>query len=184
MKFADYFSRNPNGAAKTPSEKDTHFIINQINDFKFISTQNTLRANRSYSSSQNNQLSNYDAINRTQNKQTQTHAFCQSRYRNKLHSITARKFKSKKNPSTRSETKSNTLIFKFTSNYSNNIINSNHQSQNVNVVTRNRTHIETSSRPIIRRFRRTNKTITTPKKQRTRPHLGPHWLQSVPRQKT
>ena len=60
MGFADYFSKNSNGAATSPSDEDTHFIINQMNDFKFTLVQNTLRTNRSYA---NNQLSNYEVIN-------------------------------------------------------------------------------------------------------------------------
>ena len=34
MGFADYFSRNPYGTATPPSEEDTHFVINKINDSK------------------------------------------------------------------------------------------------------------------------------------------------------
>ena len=56
MGFADYLSRNPNEAAKHPSEEDTLFIINQINDFKIILIQNTLLTNTSCA---NNQLSNF-----------------------------------------------------------------------------------------------------------------------------
>ena len=69
MGFANYFSRKANGVATPPSKKDIHFIINQINDFKFTVVKNTLRNNRSHAS---NQLNNYDVIKRTQLKQTNT----------------------------------------------------------------------------------------------------------------
>ena len=70
MAFADYINRNPNGAATPPSEADANFLINQINEFKFTLAQNTLRNSRSYTNNHKNQLSNYDVINRTQNKKT------------------------------------------------------------------------------------------------------------------
>ena len=75
MGFADYFSRNPNGIAIQPSEEDTHFVINQINDFKFTLIKNTLRNNTNY------RLINKDVTNRSLHKQTTTHAFCHSRPR-------------------------------------------------------------------------------------------------------
>ena len=68
MGFADYFSRNPNGIATPPSDEDTHFIINQINDFKYTLIKNTLRNNIS-------SIRNNDVINHSQNKQHLAHAF-------------------------------------------------------------------------------------------------------------
>ena len=75
MGFADYFIRNPNGIANPPSEEDTHFVINQINDFKFTLFKNTLRNNT------NNRHNNDDVTNRSQRKQTTPHAFCHFRHR-------------------------------------------------------------------------------------------------------
>ena len=74
MGFADYFSRNPNGIAIPPSVEDTHFIINQINDFKFTLIKNTLRNHTS-------NAHNNDVINRSQHKRRTKHAFCHSRLR-------------------------------------------------------------------------------------------------------
>ena len=100
MGFADYLNRNLNGVATPPSEKDKQFIIHQINDFKFMFAQNTLRTNRS---SANNQRSNYDVINRTQSKQTHTHAFCHSCHRNELHAFSTHKFQPNQIPPNPSE---------------------------------------------------------------------------------
>ena len=82
MGFADYFSRNPNGVVTPPSEEDTHFVINQINDFKFTLIKNTLRNNT------NNRHNNVDVTNRSQRKQTTTHAFCHSRHRKQSLNLT------------------------------------------------------------------------------------------------
>ena len=161
MGFADYFSRNPNGAVTPPSEEDTHFNIKQINDFKFTLIQNTLRSNRSYTNKHKNQLSNNDVINRTPIKQTRTHVFCHSRYRNKLHVFTTQNFQLDKIRFKQSETKSNKFTRKFTPAYSTNIIQPNYKLQTVNVITRNRPQIETFNRPIIRRFKSPNKRTTT-----------------------
>ena len=60
MGLADYFSRNPNGKATPPSEEDTHFIFNQINDFEITLIKNTLRKNNSHA---NNKPNNYDITN-------------------------------------------------------------------------------------------------------------------------
>ena len=64
MGFADYFSRNPNGIANPPSEEDTHFVMNQINDFNFTLIKNTLRSNQSNA--------NYRPNNFNARKQTHT----------------------------------------------------------------------------------------------------------------
>ena len=72
MGFADYFSRNPNGTAIAPSKEDTHFIINQINDFKFTLIKNTLPNNYSHTK---NKPNNYDVTKQAQHKKTNTHAF-------------------------------------------------------------------------------------------------------------
>ena len=42
MGFADYLSRHPKQKPPPPSTDDTQYIINLINDFKFILTQNTI----------------------------------------------------------------------------------------------------------------------------------------------
>ena len=79
MGFADYFSRIPNGTATPLSEEDTHFITNQIHEFNFTLIKNTLRNNNSHA---NNKPNNYDVTKQAQRKQTNTHAFCNSRLRN------------------------------------------------------------------------------------------------------
>ena len=83
MGFADYFSRNPNGIATQPSKEDTHFVISQINDFKFTLITNTLRNNT------NNRPNSHDVMNQFQRKQTNTHAFCHSRHRNQSPKLNA-----------------------------------------------------------------------------------------------
>ena len=42
MGFADYLSRNPKNNPPPPSSDDTKFIVNLINDFKFVLTQNSI----------------------------------------------------------------------------------------------------------------------------------------------
>ena len=42
MGFADYLSRHPKNNPIPPSADDTQFIVNLINDFKFIHTQNSI----------------------------------------------------------------------------------------------------------------------------------------------
>ena len=76
MGFADYLSRHPKQKPPPPSTDDTQYIINLINDFKFILTHNSLKhisATQTISDKyQTNQLAaNY-------NKQAYNHdnAFC------------------------------------------------------------------------------------------------------------
>ena len=80
MGFAEYFSRNLNGTATPQSEEDRHFIIYQINDFKFTLVKNT-----------------YDVMKQTQHKQRNTHDFCHSRLRNKSLTLNTQKFRADKN---------------------------------------------------------------------------------------
>ena len=77
-----------------------------------------------------------------------------------MRSITTHKFQSNKILSKRSDTKSSTLSSHFTSNYSVNVNALSHLSHKVNVITRKRQQIETSNRPIVKRFREPNEKNT------------------------
>ena len=172
MGFADYFSRNPNGIATPPSEEDTHFEINQINDFKFTLINNTLRNNT------NNRHNNDDVTNRSQRKQTTTHAFCHSRHRKQSLNLTH-------NSNTQILQTDKINSIKLHPNSINSLCNplkfftktsTNYQSTNqfINVITRNRPQIDTSNRPVVRRYRAPNKKRTIPQNmenQATRPPL-------------
>ena len=110
MGFADYFSRNPNGIAIQTSEEDKHFVINQINDFKFTLIKNTLRNNT------NNRPFNNDVMNRSLHKQTTTHAFCHSRPRkqslNLTHNLNTQIFHTDKINSIKPQPNSNNSLYK------------------------------------------------------------------------
>ena len=172
MGFADYFSRNPNGIAIQPSEEDTHFVINQINDFKFTLIKNTLRNNT------NNRLINNEVTNRSLHKQTTTHAFSHSRPReqslNLTHNLNTQILHADKINSIKPQPNSNNSLYKplkiFTQ------ISTNYQSKNqfINVITRNRPQVETFNRPVVGRHRAPNKKRTIPQNmenQTTRPPL-------------
>ena len=157
MGFADYFSQNPNGIATPPSEEDTHFIINQINDFKFTLIKNTLRNNNSYA---NNKPNKYDVTKQSQHKQTNTHVFCHSRLRNQSLIFNTRKFQTDKSFYKQIHSNSNKLLNKPLSIYTNNITNHHITDHTVIFITQNRPLIETSTRPIVRRYREPNKKKT------------------------
>ena len=93
MGFADYFSKNPNGIATLPSDEDTNFIINQVNDFNFTLLKYTLRNNSQYA---NNQPNKYDVMEQTQRKQINEHAFCHFRLRNMSLTLNTQKFQTDK----------------------------------------------------------------------------------------
>ena len=42
MSFADYLRHHPKNPPLPPSDEDTKFIINLINDFKFVLTKNSI----------------------------------------------------------------------------------------------------------------------------------------------
>ena len=150
MGFADYFSRNPNGMATPPSEEDTHFIINQINDFKFTLIKNTLRNNNSHA---NKKPNNYDVTKQAQRTQTNTRAFCHSRLRNQSQIGNIQNFQTDKSHSNQLHSISINSLNKTLSIYTKNSTNQHITHQTVIVITRNRPLVETSTRPIVRRFR-------------------------------
>ena len=171
MGFADYFSRNPNRIATPPSEEDTHFVINQINDFKFTLIKNTLRSNQSNA---NKRPNNYDVMNRFQCKKTNTHAFCHSRHRNQSPHLNTLNFKTNESNSVQSQINSTNSRYKSLSNFTKNSTNGHNPNQFINVITRNRPQIETSNRTIVGRYRGPNKKKTnlqTMENQPTRPPL-------------
>ena len=172
MGFADYFSRNPNGIAIQPSEEDTHFVINQINDFKFTLIINTLRNNTK------NRHNNNDVTNRSQCKQTTTHSFSHSRPRkqslNLTHNLNTQILQTDKINSIKLLPNSSNSLYNplkiFTQ------ISTNYQSTNqfINVITRNRPQVDTFIRPVVRRCRAPNKKRTIPQNmenETTRPPL-------------
>ena len=120
MGFADYFSRNPNGTATPRSEEDTHFITNQINDFKFTLIKNTLRNNNSHA---NNKPNNYNVTKQAQCKQTNTHAFCHSRLRNQSLIRNTQKFQTDKSHSIQLHSNSINHLNKSLSIYTKNFTN-------------------------------------------------------------
>ena len=147
MVFADYFSRNPNGIAIQPTEEDTHFVINQINDFKFTLIKNTLRNNT------NNRLNNNDVTNCSQHKQTTTHAFCHSRPRkqspNLTRNLNTQILHTDKNNSIKLQPNSNNSLHKPLKILTQ--ISTNYQSTNqfINVITRIRPQVDTFNRPVV-----------------------------------
>ena len=155
--FADYFSRSPNGTATPPSEEDTHFIINQINDFKFTLIKNTLRNNNSHA---NKKPNNYDVTKQAQRTQTNTRAFCHSRLRNQSQFRDTQNFQRDKSHSIQLHSNSINSLNKSLSIYTKNFTKQHITHQTVNVITRNRPLVETSTRPIVRRSGGPNKTKT------------------------
>ena len=153
MGFADYFSLNPNGMATPPSEEDKHFVINQINDFKFTLIKNTLRNNQCKAIYK---LNNYDVMNHSKHKQTNTRAFCHYRHTIQSPPSKTSNFKTRKAKIVNSQIKPKEHIQNPLSIFTNNSTN-NSKNQFINVVTRNRPHIETSDRTVIRRHRGPNK---------------------------
>ena len=171
MGFADYFSQNPNGIATPPSEDDTHFIINQINDFKFTLIKNALRNNNNNA---NNKPNRYDVTKQSQHKQTNTHAFCHSRIGNQSLTVNTRNFQTIKPFYKQVHSNSNKSLNKSLSIYKKNFTNHHIINQTVNDITRNRPLIETSTRPIVRRYRGPNKKKTTTTPQWTIQRQDPH----------
>ena len=155
MGFADYFSRNPNGIAIPPSVEDTHFIINQINDFKFILIKNTLRNHTSYAHNNN------DVINRSQHKRRTKHAFCHSPLRKQSPNFTRYSNSQSLQTEHINSVKLNHYQINSLSNplknFTKTSTNFHYTNQFINAITRNRPHIETANRPIIRRNRAPNK---------------------------
>ena len=171
MAFADYFSRNPNGTATPPSGEDTHFIINQINDLRFTLIIIKLRNNNSHA---NKKPNNYDVTKQAQLKQSNPRAFCHFRLRNQSLIRNTQKFQTGKSHSIQLHSNSINSLNKSLSIYTKNFTSQHITHQTVNVFTRNRPLVETSRRPIVRRFKGPNKTKTvktpTMENQSTRPH--------------
>ena len=124
-----------NGTATQPSEEDTHFIINQINDFKFTLIKNTLRNNNSHA---NNKPNNYDVTKQAQRKQTKSHAFCHSRLRNQSLILYTQNFLTDKSYSIQIHSNSINSVNKSLSTYTKNFTNQHITNQTVNDITRNR----------------------------------------------
>ena len=135
MGFADYVNRNPNGTATPPSEEDTHFIINQTNDFKFTLIKNKLRNNNNHA---NNKPNNYDVTKQAQRKQTNSHAFCHSCLRNQSLILNTQNFQTDKSYSIQIHSNSINSLNKSLSTYTKNVTNQHITNQTVNVITRNR----------------------------------------------
>ena len=97
----------------------------------------------------------------------QTHVFCHSRLRNQSLTLNSQNFQTDKPFYKQIHSKSNKSLIKSFSIYTNNFTNHHIINQTVNVITRNKPLIETSIRPIVRRYRGPNK-----KKITTSPHNG------------
>ena len=77
MGFADYLSRNPSQPPPPPSTDDTQFIINTINDFKYILLNDAVeKLSADKHQTQNGVISNKEHATQ------KTNAFCQKRYNN------------------------------------------------------------------------------------------------------
>ena len=77
MGFADYSSRNPSQHPPPPSTDDTKFIINTINDFKYILLNDTIeKLSAGKYQTQNDVITNKELATQ------KTNAFCQTRYNN------------------------------------------------------------------------------------------------------
>ena len=128
-----------------PSEEDTHFIINQIKDFNFTTLQNSLRNNRSNAS---NQTNNYDVMNQSQHALTNENALRHCQRGNRLRSMYTSKFQMDKNHCKQLTSNSDKISHTIPSISS--VIDSNKYNiiQTINVITRKRHQIETSTRPI------------------------------------
>ena len=77
MGFADYLGRNPSQPPPPPSTDDTQFIINTINDFKYILLNDTIEK----LSADKHQTQN-DVISNKEHARQKTNVFCQNRYNN------------------------------------------------------------------------------------------------------
>ena len=77
MGFRDYLSRNPSQPPPPPSTDDTQFIINTINDFKYILLNDTIeKLSADKHQTQKNVISNKEHATQ------KTNAFCQTHYNN------------------------------------------------------------------------------------------------------
>ena len=74
MGFADYLSRNPSQLPPPPSSDDTQFIINTINNFKYIQLNDTIKKMNSVKYQTCN-----DVIHSKAHTAQKTNAFCQHR---------------------------------------------------------------------------------------------------------
>ena len=134
--------------------------------------KNTIRNNNSHA---NNKPNNYDGTKQAQRKKTNTHAFCHSRFRNQSLIRNTQNFQMDKFHSIQLHSNSINSLNKFLSISTKNFTNQHITHQTVNFITLNRPLVETSTRPIVRRFRGPNKTKTpktpTTEHQSTRPPL-------------
>ena len=107
-------------------------------------------------------------MEQTQHMQTNTHTFCHSRLRNTSLTLNTRKVQADKSPYKQLRPISIKFLHKLPSNYIEVITNQKIRTQTINVITRNRKQIETSIRPILKRFRGPNKMKITS-------NQGPRW---------
>ena len=185
MGFADYLSRHPKQKPPPPASDDTQYIINLINNFKFILTQNSIN----HCSVTRTMTDKYQTTYLTANNNTHAYnsdsAFCLNRsnlqspllyppIESKLNIINPNQnFKNNQLHSTRTFNPQGILSPKYNSiNSINSIHPTNHNFQNknanylpqvynsVNVTTRNRLKHNTIEEKIIRRKRSTNKQLT------------------------
>ena len=168
MGFADYLRRHPTNNPPPPSSDDTQYIVNLINDFKFILTQNSM---------------NYNSANCTDKYQTRqatttnskhareyNNAFCLNRFNyqqlisplpNSNNSITLNTFNSTQKFHSNLAKNPQGLTHKIHSIYllhPKNSLKLPQGYQTINVTTRNKPQVNTFDQTIINRKRAPNKT--------------------------
>ena len=168
MGFADYLSRHPKNNPPPPSSDDTQYIVNLINDFKFVLTQNSMNYN-SANCTDKYQTRQATRIN-SKHAREYNNAFClnRSNYQQLISPL----------PNSNNSNTFNTLnsTQKFHSNLAKNPQGLTHKIppihlshpknsveipqgyQTVNVTTRNKPQVNTFDQTIIKRKRAPNKT--------------------------
>ena len=76
MGFADYLSRHPKQQPPPPSADDTQYIVNLINDFKFILTQNSINQNSATRTNPDKYQTHYLTTNNSKHAYNYHNAFC------------------------------------------------------------------------------------------------------------
>ena len=185
MGFADYLSRHPKQKPPPPASDDTQYIINLINNFKFILTQNSINQCSATRTMTDKYQTTYLTANNNTHAFNSDSAFCLNRsnlqspllyplIESKLNNInTNQNFKNNQlhstityNPQGISSPNYNSIksinsIHPTNHNFQNK--NSNYLPQgnnSVNVTTRSRPKHNTFEEKIIRRKRSTNKQLT------------------------
>ena len=79
MGFADYLSRHPKQQPPPPWEDDTHYIVNLINDFKFILTQNSINQTSATRTNSDKYQTKYLTANNSIRAYNYNSAFCLNR---------------------------------------------------------------------------------------------------------